>query len=320
MSLAGRGLWYGDRHPGRWVVAALIVLLLFPPVLLVWPVLTDPTERFLERKGTIDKVSVTRQWQADGSRYENLTLTSSTGLQVEMMIRRPPVSDVPRPMVLLLGGYGTGRRAAQLVPDTHDVVIASLSYPYHGDRNINGVALLWNLDDIQQVILDTDPAVLLALDYLAQQPYVSNDHMELVGVSFGAFFVSIPGAMDQRFSRVWLVQGAAEPETVYEYRLRNKIKFDPLRSLVAKTLSFVTGSEYMNPTRWVGRISPRPVIVINSRNDPSFPPSSVAALHAALRKPYELEWLEGKHVTPGRKEVLRQLSERVLTRVAAAAR
>ncbi len=298
------------------------MVLLIPPLMLIWPVLGDPTDNFIQRKGSIDRVEVTRRWLTDDSRYQNLTLYSSSGLEVEVMIRRPINIDIdtPRPLVVLLGGYETGRRAAQLVADPQGIVIASLSYPYRGDRDIDGIALLWNLDDIQQAILDTSPAVLLTLDYLVQQPYVKTDHMELVGVSFGAFFVSIPGAMDQRFSRVWLVQGAADPEAIYEYQLRDKISFEPWRVLLARMIAFVTGTEYIKPERWVGKISPRPVVVINSRNDISFPPACVAALHAALREPYKVEWLEGEHITPGRKEVLQQLSDRVLSIMAEEAR
>lgn len=298
------------------------MVLLIPPLMLIWPVLGDPTDNFIQRKGSIDRVEVTRQWQTDDSRYQNLTLYSSSGLEVEVMIRRPINVDIdtPRPLVVLLGGYETGRRAAQLVADPQGIVIASLSYPYRGDRDIDGIALLWNLDDIQQAILDTSPAVLLTLDYLVQQPYIKTDHMELVGVSFGAFFVSIPGAMDQRFSRVWLVQGAADPAAIYEYQLRDKISFEPWRMLLARMIAFVTGTKYLKPERWVGKISPRPVVVINSRNDISFPPASVAALHTALREPYKVEWLEGEHITPGRKEVLQQLSDRVLSIMAEEAR
>ncbi len=291
-------------------------MLLIPPLMLIWPVLGDPTDNFIQRKGSIERVEVTRKWQADGSRYQNLTLYSSSGLEVEVMVRRPPDIDTPRPLVILLGGYGTGRRAAQLVTNPQDLVIASLSYPYHGARDINGISLLWNLDDIQQAILDTSPAVLLTLDYLAQQPYIETGQMELIGVSFGAFLVSIPGAMDQRFSRVWLVQGAGDPQAVYEYRLRNKISFEPVRVMVARLLGFITATDYLKPERWVGKISPRPVRVINSRHDQAFPAITVAALHASLREPYELEWLEGEHVTPGRKKVLQQISDRIVSTIA----
>ena len=298
-------------------MAVVITLLLLPPLWLIWPILSDPSDGFFERKGRLERVEVTREWQTADSRYQNLALHSSSGLAVEAMIRRPLDAAGPRPLVILLGGYGTGRRAAQLVTEPAGVVVASISYPYQGERDIDGLSLLWNLDEIQQAMFDITPAVLLMLDYLAGQPYVDKQRIELVGVSFGAFFVSIPGAMDERFNRVWLVQGAADPEAIYEYMLRDRISFDPLRIVAAKLVYFVTGSGYLKPERWVGRISPRPVVVINSHDDTSYPPASVAKLHAALREPYRIRWLEGEHVTPGRTEIVRKISNQIVSSIAA---
>lgn len=319
MNLSRRGLWHRDRPSrAKWLIPALIAgVLVVPPLWLAWPVLGDPSAGFAQRRGDVATADVTRRWQADNSDYQQLTLRASSGLQVELTVRRPQNVDEPRPLVILLGGYGTGRDAAELVRDPGGMVIASLSYPYHGTTDFAGLDLLWNLDDIQQAVLDTPPAVMLTLEYLARQSYVDTGQIELVGVSFGAFFVSVPGALDDRFSRVWLIQGAADPQAIYKYRLRDRIRFEPLRALVARVLGFVTAADYLKPERWVGKISPRPVMVINSRGDTAYPPASVARLHASLREPYELQWLTGEHITPGREEVLQQLNEQVIRRIVA---
>lgn len=308
-----------NRCPGVKTLIFLLVIsaLLGPPVWLAWPVLGDPSDQFVERRGDLARYEVTRQWLTADSRYHNLTLVSSSGLQVKVTIRRPLKVDAPRPVILLLGGYDTGRTAAELVQNTGGMVVASISYPYRGPEDLDGWRLLWHFDDIQQAILDTTPAVLITLDYLASQSYVDASQVELIGVSFGAFFVSVAGAMDERFSRVWLVQGAADPRAIYEYQLRDEIGFGPLRALVSRLLGFFTATEYLKPERWVPRISPRPVVVINSRNDEAYPPATVATLHASLREPYELEWIEGPHITRSREAVLKQLNERVVERIAA---
>lgn len=319
MSFAPRGLWHRDRRGrGKWLFFALLIIAVAVPLVwLVWPVWGDPSERFFDRRGEIEQVQVTRQWQTAESRYQHLTLTSSSGLQVGITVRRPLTENGARPLMLLLGGAGTGRKAAELVQDTGNMVVAAISYPYEGPEKPGLWEGLWHFDQIQRAILDTTPALLLALDYLARQAYVDPGRMELVGVSLGAFFAGTAGALEKRFSRVWLVQGAADPPAVFEYRLRERIAFEPARVLVARILGFLTASEDLKPERWVGKISPRPVVVINSRGDSAYPPTSVVALHAALREPYELEWLSGEHVTPGRPRVLKQLNEQVVQRIAA---
>lgn len=317
MNLSQRGLWHRDQYGrGKWLFSAVVlVLLLVPPLWLAWPVLGDPTERFAQRKGEIRHVDLTRQWSTGNSRYQELTLHADSGLKVDVTVRRPLDSDEPQPLILLLGGVGTGRGAAELVQDSRELVVASISYPYQGPEKLHGWQVLWHFDEVQRAILDTTPALLLTLEHLAGQAYVDPMQMELVGVSLGAFFVSIAGAMDDRFSRVWLIQGAADPRAIYEYRLREKIRFDPLRVLAARLLGFVTASEDLKPERWVGRISPRPVVVINSHGDTAFPAANVAALHASLREPYELQWLAGEHVSPTRQQVLKQLNRQILERI-----
>jgi len=317
MSLSRRGLWHRDRRfGGKALFLVLLLIVIIAPVgWLAWPVLDDPSEDFDKRRGRLEQVEVTREWQRNGSRYQDLTLHSSSGLKVQATIRHPSAVNKPRPAIILLGGYGTGRRAAELVEESGELVIAAISYPYRGPEGLKGMEFLWHFGAIQQAILDTSPALMLMLEHLVAREDVDTSHIELVGVSFGAFFVSVAGALDKRFSRVWLVQGAADPRAIYEYRMRNSISFGPLRSLAARILGFFTATDYLKPERWVGRISPRPVVVINSHGDISFPPASVAKLHASLREPYEIEWLEGEHVTPGRKTVLKQLNEQVVRRI-----
>lgn len=168
---------------------------------------------------------------------------------------------------------------------------------------------------MQQAIKDTTPAVMLAMDYLATLPQVNPQRIELAGVSLGAFFVSAPGAFDPRFHRVWLIHGAGEVDKVLEKGTERYIKNAALRHVTGKLLSRLTFSHYLGPEQWVGRISPRPVIIINARDDPSFPTSSIAALHNAAREPYEIIWMQSDHIMPGRTEIVETLSSLVLQRI-----
>jgi hypothetical protein len=244
-----------------------------------------------------------------------LTLVSSTGLNLDISVRVPASIDSPSPLVILLGGYRTGRDAARLVTDTRGVVVAALSYPYRGELAPRGIALLTHIPKIQRAILDTPPAVLLALDYLLEQPYIDSEKLELAGVSLGAFFVSVPGALDARIKRVWLVHGAGKPAEVLAHRLQDHISWAPARSLTGRILGLVSYSHYLEPERWVGRIAPRPVIVVNARDDEALTPSSIESLHRAVRQPAEIIWTEGLHVLPNRRDTVEQIANLILDRL-----
>ena len=245
----------------------------------------------------------------------NCDSLADTGLAVDLTVRVPDGPVRPRPTVLLLGGRGTGRDAARLGHDIGDVVVAALSYPFAGDPTVTDLQAVLQLPRIQRAVLDTVPAILLATDYLLEQPYIDANRLELVGVSLGAFLVSPAGVLDKRIRRVWIVHGAGKPVEVIDYGLRDKVHIRPLRRMIAALVNVLAAGHYLAPERWVGRISPRPVIAINARDDGRLPRASVEALHAALKDPYEIVWLDGPHVQPNRPEVIERLSAQILKRV-----
>jgi fermentation-respiration switch protein FrsA (DUF1100 family) len=67
----------------------------------------------------------------------------------------------------------------------------------------------------------------------------------------------------------------------------------------------------IDPVHWVGRISPRPVLMIAGDADRSVPPESARALHAAAREPKTVVWYHGGHAIPSEAE-----SERVFRTIA----
>lgn len=303
------------RQTIKWVFITALLGLIVLAGIFIFPVLSDPEPDFLPRKGNLIDTRVTREFVRYNAVFQDVTLVSDSGLQVEINVRRPQHGAGPWPVVVLLGGYGTGRTATELIDSEQDVVIVSLNYPYGGDRRRSGIPLLMNIPHVQQGELDVTPATMLTLDYLLQQPYVDAKRVELAGVSLGAFFVAIPGAIDTRFTRVWVVQGAGDPEALFAYRLEREIDSAWWRDKVAALIALIGNVHHLAPERWVGRISPRPVVVVNSRQDVTFPSATVKALHDAVREPREIIWIEGEHVKPSRHNVVRQLTDVMLARV-----
>lgn len=301
-----------------WLTVGCLGLALLAAFHYIYPVLSDPEPDFLPRKGELRESRVTRTWEQAGDRFEEVTLISTSGLQVEISIRRPLGAEAPLPVVVLLGGFRTGRNAGALLPGHYPAVIASLSYPYAGDRGMHGTGLLRNIPPLQQALRDTTPAVLLSLDYLLQQADADAAQVELVGVSLGAFLAPPAGALDERISRVWLVQGAGDPGSLYAHQLRDRVQGEWWREMLAGVMALLSDVHHLAPEHWVGRIAPRPVVAINSRQDAAFPPANVQVLHRALGEPHEIIWLEeGGHVRPDEAAIIRQLSEIVLRRISA---
>jgi hypothetical protein len=279
------------------------------------PVLESPVDDYLARKGKLASITTTKAWSEKNSQYDEIELVSSSGLRVLMTIRRPLAQQHALPVVLLLGGLGTGRDACRVIPTIRHAVCVSLSYPYYGADDIEGIGVLTNLREVQQAVIDTPPAMLLALDYVLTQDYTDAQQVELLGVSFGAYFISIPAVLDQRVTRTWIVHGGAEPIKVMSHNYIKNSENVFLKKLFVKWIGYAIGSQYVDPEKWVGKISPRPVILINAENDKTFPESSVKALHNTTRQPKEIIWTKGVHIAPSRTDIVEQLSNIVLNRI-----
>ena len=299
----------------RWLVILLLIVILALSGYVYLPVLTFNENDYLARKGSLQKVNITRHWQQNRSLYTEAKLLSTTGLSVEILVRKPVKINETLPVVILLGGTGTGRNACGLITITPRVICASINYPYQGQQKIRGIDYLYNLRDIQQAVQDTPSVVLILLDYLLNDSHADNKQIELIGVSFGAYLVSIPAVLDKRVTRVWIVQGSAEPIKVIRHNYTSDLKPGFVSKMVAHLLGWSLGAHDVDPEKWVSRISPRPVVFINSEKDEALPHSSVIKLHAAAQQPTEVIWATGEHIKPTRQDVIEQLSNIVIRRI-----
>jgi dienelactone hydrolase len=155
---------------------------------------------------------------------------------------------------------------------------------------------------------------MLALDYLRARPDVDTTRMEAVGVSLGAPFVTIAGALDRRFTRVWAIHGSGGSYAPLEMNMRQTIPFAPLRAVAAGLADMLISGPRLAPERWVARIAPRPFVMVNAEGDERLPRRSIVQLYERARQPKELVWLPGGHVRADT-AVVRALAAIVLARI-----
>jgi dienelactone hydrolase len=199
------------------------------------------------------------------------------------------------PLAVILGGHYGSRRAMRFLGETPGVMVATLSYPFTGDPRPDALTFLRDIPKIRGAFLDTPPAVMLALDYLTSLPGVDPTRIEAVGVSLGAPFMCIAGALDPRFSRVWVLHGSGGSYVPLEAKTKRNIRFGTLRMLAAGIANVIIAGPKLDPVRWVPRIAPRPFVMVNASDDERLPRSAVDALYASAREPKE-QWMSGGHV------------------------
>ena len=137
---------------------------------------------------------------------------------------------------------------------------------------------------------------MLAVDYALRLPNVDTTRIEAVGVSLGAPFVCIAGALDERIARVWALHGSGGSYVPLEANMKRTIGFAPARKLAAAIANVIIAGPRLDPVHWVGRIAPRPFVMVNASDDERLPRSAVDALYAAANEPKEQLWMSGAHI------------------------
>jgi dienelactone hydrolase len=277
--------------------------------------LRDPLPHFLARRSALAAVAASAPSLDGGYQVQQVRLTATSGLVVELTTRRAVQDGTGRlPLVVILGGHHTGRDAVRMLGDTRGTVVAAVSYPFSGDPRPDAVTFLREIPAIRAAFLDTPPALMLALDHLLRRPDIDSGRVEAVGVSLGAPFVSIAGALDTRFTRVWVLHGSGGSFAPLEMNMRRTIRFAPLRYAAAALANVIIAGPRLAPERWVPRIAPRPFVMVSAQGDERLPRAGVEALYRSAREPKSLIWMPGRHVHADT-ATIRQLADIVLARV-----
>lgn len=305
----------------RRILAAGAVLVTLAIALYAWRLASPQRDYFIARAGTVARADVVAGLQG-AAVTEAVRLHSSSGLEVDLRTLRPAGADNARlPVLLMLGGHRTGRNAVDLVGEPGGIAYAAIDYPYTASHHLDGFfESAAAIPAIQQAFRDTPPALSLALSWLLQQPWVDPQHVELVGVSLGVPFAAAAGAVDKRFSRIWLLHGGADNQRWVEHAGRRSIENETLRRVAAAGALFLVYGRSLDTRAYLPEIAPRPLIVVAARDDDFVPASALAPFIEAQKNGLaELIWTNGLHIQPDRVEELRQLLDIVRNRVTAGA-
>lgn len=206
------------------------------------------------------------------------------GEKAEGTFMRPKAEGV-YPVVLLLHGLTSDKETMMQFFGTplveQGVAVLALDAPYHGERKKAG------MDPSQPTIF---PTVVQggvrewrrALDYLATRRDVDMKHVGLLGYSMGSMMGAILGAVDDRIGSFALCVGG-----------------DPILPVVSQIPSALRGLVYnVSPSLYIGHIAPRPILMLNGRQDMTITETASHRLYAAAQEPKEQLWYESGHILP----------------------
>ncbi len=273
-----------------------------------------PKELADYRKLRGDLTAAERSPAGSRGRYgvERVRLASSTGLVATGWVYHPARPGGCHAAVLLQDGREENSDViARLPPEFGDVVVLSLDYPAAMPSVLQLRDVLQNRARVQRASRQIPALFSLGAAFLRQREDVDSTRIAIAATSFAVPFATIAAAVDTSFRNVALIYGAGDLPTVIaaNLTLRPRGLRRPLAWLA--TRPFVEFA----PERFIGGITPRPVVMVNGSDDPQMPRSAVVRLYDAARAPKSIAWLRTGHLMPTDSALIRTLVDTAFARI-----
>jgi fermentation-respiration switch protein FrsA (DUF1100 family) len=190
-----------------------------------------------------------------------------------------------------------------------------MNYPRREELALSGLGLVLAPYVLRRMAFDSLEGGVLALDYLSRRTDVDQERIILLGVSFGSPIIVALGARDPRADAVVLIYGGGDLGGLARTNLREKPWWVPGWIIPPAIRAFLGEFE---PLAHVEKVAPRYFLMVSSRQDEMFPPSSALALYGRARDPKKLIWYETGHLDLFDRQLIRRLTRDVVTDLRAA--
>jgi fermentation-respiration switch protein FrsA (DUF1100 family) len=264
----------------------------------------DYTEIFLKRKGNLESVKDSLIYEDDKSRKFYVILKSSSNLKIDCYIKIPKTLRKTYPAIILIAGMNTGKRAIDFT-FVDDIVLISFDYPYYGSKQLNYWGVAKNAIEIRDAIFNSVSGTILVVDYLKKFDIIDKSKICVLGLSFGTAFAVIASAIDERIKATALVHGGGDNASLIAYNVKVGSNF--VRNVFGKIADFIIAP--MEPLRYIDKISPRPLLLLNATDDERIPLKNIELLHQKAKEPKKIVWIESKHMHTKNVELINKITE-----------
>jgi len=246
---------------------------------------------------------IDRRVDAAGHETALVALSDEFG-RVQASIRFPARRSAPVPVIVVLGGWRTGRRAIDLVDPGMPFAVAALDYAWTGPPKPGWIGLLARIPRLRRDGVRTAIALRDLTRFVARDPRAAAEHVFLVGASLGAPIACAVAAAEPP-TGLAILYGFADHAALIEYRLRPHVGPARLRSWIAVAAARLSAP--LDCARTLPQLCGTPVLVVAAPDDADLPPQCTEALWAATCEPRRRVDLRGGHIQGARQqEVLRQ--------------
>jgi hypothetical protein len=241
-----------------------------------------------------ERVSVTLR---EGRKVEHFILHTSELGDIGVAVSLPePLPRYALPIVLALGGLGTGEENISALPDPGDNALVGYDWPM--PVRLNAWTILTGMPGLYRRVMTIPGQVASALDWLDLQPWADKRSVSLVGFSLGA--VAAPAIEDvaqhdgQKIGWTILAYGGDPLGALVVANPDVRPRF--LRRLLASLIDIPLSP--LEPDRHLPRLSSE-FLVLEGLDDSLIPEAARARFRDAVPEPKTVKTFEGDRMGVG---------------------
>lgn len=229
---------------------------------------------------------------SENQRMYSIKFLSTHQQEVTGILSYPTqVSDQPSPVIILIHGLGD-RKEVDYVQGGAELLRAAgyavlrLDLYNHGKRQVSdfdfsfdGETRYRSREIITQSVFD----IRRAIDFIESREDLDADRIGYFGISLGGIIGTIASGVDERIKVPVIVLAGGNINLMFG-----------VNALSGKHKSYLS---VMDPINFVDQISPRPLLMLNAKNDEVVPPITSKLLYKKARKPKQIIWYPAEHRT-----------------------
>lgn len=229
--------------------------------------------------------------QPDNTEYPlyHITYKSVHDKKVTGLLSLPKSGTSPFPVIILMHGLGDHKNVDYIAYGNelflkHGYAVLRIDLSNHGERkngvydfDLTGKYKYWTRNVITQTVFDLRRAV----DFIETRPDLDAERIGYYGISLGGITGTIFCGVDKRIKVPIIALAGGQMNLLYKKE-----------ALLQEAKDFVS---IVEPLNYVEQIAPRPLLMLNAKNDEIVPPIMSKLLFRAAYEPKEIIWYDAKH-------------------------
>lgn len=231
----------------------------------------------------------------------HISFQSTNNQRVTGWLTMPARGKKPFPCIMVGHGLGGSKQDFEMIYDylaTRGYATLALDAQYHGERKVEGMDILGRrYHTMREVLMQSVVDNRRGLDYLETLPDIDRARTGYLGISMGVLIGAPFVSIDKRIVTAVMLVGGGDFEIIM--RDSSLLPFVLLRETSGIPLSEVAAKfKAVDPVNHIQNFAPRPLLMLNGKNDNVVPPTASQALFDAAGQPKKIIWYDSGHIPP----------------------